>query len=58
VTDLAVRTQIIGADQIARVDLGLYDELVDVDRAGRFQRDLLELFLGGGSAGAIPRKGC
>ena len=27
--DLAVRTQIVGADQVARVDVGLLDELVD-----------------------------
>src|ERR1700733_11960152 len=33
----AVRTQIVGAGQIARVDL---------DGSGRFQRDVLELFLG------------
>jgi hypothetical protein len=43
---LAVRTQVIGADQIARVDLALVDELVDFDGARRFQRDVLEFFLG------------
>ncbi len=33
----------VGADQIARVDVGLVDELVDFDRARGLQRDLLEL---------------
>lgn len=31
VADLAVQTQVVGADQIARVDLGAVDELVDLD---------------------------
>ena len=45
VADLAVGHEIIGADQIAVVDLGLRHELVDLDRVGRFQRDVVELFL-------------
>jgi hypothetical protein len=44
--DLAVRTQVIGADQIAGVDLGAVDELVDLDGPRRFQRNVLEFFLG------------
>jgi hypothetical protein len=43
--DLAVRTQVIRADQIAGVDLGAVDKLVDLDGPGRFQRDVLELLL-------------
>ena len=46
VPDLAVGTQVIGTDQIARIDLGAVDELVDLDGARRFQRDVLELLLG------------
>ena len=45
VTHLAVGPQIIGADQIAWIDLVLVDELVDLDRAGRLQRDVLEFLL-------------
>jgi hypothetical protein len=45
VPDLAVRTQIIGADDVARVDLVALHEFVDLDGAGGFQRDVLELFL-------------
>jgi hypothetical protein len=41
--DLAVRTQVVGTDHVARIDVGLVDELVDLDGARRFQRDLLEL---------------
>src|SRR6185437_16300435 len=42
-TDLAVGAQIIGPDQVARIDLGFLDKLVDVDGARRLQRQLLEL---------------
>jgi hypothetical protein len=42
----AVRTDVVGADQVARVDISSADELVDLDGARRFQRDLLELLLG------------
>jgi hypothetical protein len=45
VADFAVRTQVVGPDQVARVDLGLLHELVDLDGAGGFQRDLIELLL-------------
>jgi hypothetical protein len=45
VADLTVRTQIIGTDQVARIDLRFVHELVDVDRAGGFQGDVLGLFL-------------
>ena len=46
VTDLAVGTQVVRTDQIARVDVGLVDELVDLDGPRRLQRQLLELLLG------------
>jgi len=45
-TDLAIGPQVVGPDEITRVDLGLLDELVDLDRARRLQCDVLELFLG------------
>ena len=45
VPDLAVGAQIVRPDQIARIDLGLLHELVDLDGASGFKRDLLELFL-------------
>jgi hypothetical protein len=45
VADLAVGPQIVGADQVARVDLAAVDELVDLDGARGFQRDVLEFFL-------------
>ena len=44
-SDLAVRSEIVGADQVARVDLAAVDELVDLDGPGRFQRDVLEFVL-------------
>ncbi len=43
--DLAVGHEIIGADQIAVVDVGFGHELVDLDGAGRFQRDVVQLIL-------------
>jgi hypothetical protein len=46
VADLAVRTQILGTDQISGIDLAAVDELVDLDGPGRFQRHVLDLFLG------------
>ena len=46
VADLAVRTQVIGADQISRIDLAAVDELVDLDGPGQLQRHVLELLLG------------
>ena len=46
VADLAVGSQVVGTDQIARIDLASVDELVDLDGARRFQRDVLELLLG------------
>ena len=45
VADLAVRHQVVGADQIPRVDLAAVDELVDLDGPRRFQRDVLEFLL-------------
>ena len=45
VADLAVRHQVVGTDQIPRVDLAAVDELVDLDGSRRFQRDVLELLL-------------
>jgi hypothetical protein len=46
VTDLAVGPEIIRPDKVARIDVRLVDEFVDLDGARRFQRDLLELLLG------------
>jgi len=46
VADLAVGNEVIGADQIAAVDLAARHEFVDLDGAGRIQRDVVELFLG------------
>src|ERR1700744_6508712 len=45
VADLSIWAQVVWPDQITRVDLGLLDELVDVDRTRGFQRNLIELFL-------------
>ncbi len=45
VTDLAVGPQIVGSDEISRIDLGLLHELVDLDGARGFKRYLLELLL-------------
>jgi hypothetical protein len=45
VTDLAIRSEIVGTDHEARVDLAAVDELVDLDRPGRFQGDVLEFVL-------------
>jgi len=42
VADLAVGPDVIRADQVARVDVRLLDELVDLYGARGFQRDLLE----------------
>ena len=38
-------TQVVGTDQISRIDLAAVDELVDLDGSRRFQRDVLELLL-------------
>jgi hypothetical protein len=40
VADFPVRHQVIGTDQIPRVDLAAVDELVDLDGSRRFQRDV------------------
>ena len=45
VPDLPVRDEVIGPDEIAGIDVGLRHELVDVDRAGGFQGDVLKLVL-------------
>ncbi|MET4294801.1 hypothetical protein ACVW1A_007866 [Bradyrhizobium sp. LB1.3] len=44
--DLAVRSDVVGPDQVARIDVGLVDELVDLDCPCGLQRDPLQLFLG------------
>ena len=54
--DLPVRTQIIRPDQIARVDLGLLDKLVNVDRARRLQRELVKLLLGDLNEGLLVER--
>ena len=38
-------TQIIGTDQISRIDLAAVDELINLDGSGRFQRNVLKLLL-------------
>jgi hypothetical protein len=45
VADLAVRTQVVGADQITRIVVAAVDEFVDLDGPGRFDRDVIELLL-------------
>jgi hypothetical protein len=45
VADLAVGPQVVGTDQVAGVDLIALDEFVDLDGAGGFQRELVQLFL-------------
>jgi hypothetical protein len=45
VADLAVRHEVVGADNIAAVDIGSRNEFVDLDGAGRFQRDVVEFVL-------------
>jgi hypothetical protein len=45
VTDLAVRNEIVGADRVALVDVGLRHELVDLYGPGGLQRNALELVL-------------
>ena len=45
VADLAVRHEIIGADHVTAVDIGPRHELVDLDGAGRFQREFVKLVL-------------
>jgi hypothetical protein len=44
VPDLAVRTEVIGTDIVARIDLLALHELVDVDGARGLQCDVFELF--------------
>ena len=43
---LAVGHEVIGADHIAAVDVAAWHEFVDLDGAGRLQRDVVELVLG------------
>ena len=45
VAHFAVRAQVVGADQIPRIDLCTVDELVDLDRARRFQGHILKFVL-------------
>jgi len=42
VADLAVRHNVVGADEIQIVDLAAGYELIDFDGAGRLQRDVLD----------------
>ena len=44
--DLAIRHDVVGADQIEIVDLAARHELVDLDGAGGFKRDVFEFVLG------------
>jgi hypothetical protein len=43
--DLAVGPQVVGANQIARVDLTAVDKLVDLNRVGGFQCNDFEFLL-------------
>jgi ferritin-like metal-binding protein YciE len=43
--NLAVGSEVVGSDQVPRIDLGTVDELVDLDSPGGFQRHVLELIL-------------
>ncbi len=43
--DLPVRDQIVGADEVARVNAALRHKLVNVDRAGGFKGDIFQLVL-------------
>ena len=45
VTNFAVRHQIIRPDQVARIDIGFRYELVDLDGARAFERDVFKLVL-------------
>src|ERR1700756_1820887 len=42
VADLAVRYDVVGADEVQVVDLAAGHELIDLDGAGRLQRDIFE----------------
>ena len=44
-TNLAIRNEIVGPDQIAAVDIGLRDELIDLDGVSRLQGDVVEFVL-------------
>ena len=44
-TDLAVGHEIIGADQITTVDVGLGYEFIDLDGVRRLQRNVFEFVL-------------
>ena len=46
VANLAVRTEIVRADNVAGVDFFALHELIDLDGPRGFQRDVFELFLG------------
>jgi hypothetical protein len=46
VANLAVRTEIVGADNVAGVDFLALHELIDLDGPRGFQRDMFEFFLG------------
>ena len=43
VPNFSIRDQIVGTDEVAGIYVGPRHELVDVDRAGGFQGDVLEL---------------
>jgi hypothetical protein len=45
VPDLAIGNDVIGPHQIKLVDFGSWDEFVDIDRPGAFERDVFELVL-------------
>ena len=45
VANSPVRYQVVGPDQIPRVDLAAVDELINLDGSRRFQRDVLQFLL-------------
>ena len=46
VPDLPIGNEVIGPDEVARVDARLRHKLVDVDGAGKLERDVFQLILG------------
>jgi hypothetical protein len=44
VADFPIGDQIVGANEVARIDVTLGNKLVDVDRPRRFQSNVFEFF--------------
>jgi hypothetical protein len=45
VAHLSVRHEVVGADEVARIDIALWNELIDFDGACGFERDILQFVL-------------